>query len=376
MRPYNDSEVADAIARLIKSKNINDILTFLYSERNEAEVLNEFKQINTVSEFQNFFSDYAVKEILKKTSDGLTTSGLENVDPKKACLFIANHRDIVLDSAIMQTILLEGNMQTSQITFGENLMSNDFIIDLGKLNKMFTFYRGGSNIKLYRNAKLHSEYIRKVITKENESVWIAQRDGRTKNGDDKTQLALIKMLAMCGDNAKQVLMDLNIVPVVVSYEYEPCDAQKVQELYHSKAGSYKKAPGEDLNSILSGIKGYKGQVHMAFGTPLNKKLSTLNTIENDANGLFDQVIKELDTQVYQNFELWPNNYIAVDILAGRNKYLNKNYTKKQKDNFVKYIANKISDLDGDIQELENLFLKLYAMPVNNAACVKKETLHV
>lgn len=370
MRPYNDSEVGDAIARLVKNKNIKDILSFLYPDRNAIELIGSFEKIKTVKEFQSFFSDYAVKEIIRRTSDGLTVSGIENLDSTKPYLFIANHRDIVLDSAIMQTVLIANHADTSQITFGDNLMSSNFIVDLGKLNKMFTFYRSGSKIQLYRNALLHANYIHHVITKEKQSVWIAQRDGRTKNGDDKTQIALIKMLTMGQTNAKTALMDLNIIPVVISYELEPCDAEKVNEVYQSQIGMYKKTEGEDLQSILNGIKGYKGRIHMAFGRPLNKALEeNYTSIEPCVNEISNFVICELDEQFHKNYALWPFNYIAADILLENEEFANHKYTTIQKLEFTKYMNSKIESLQGDKKILTKLFLSIYATPVFNAKSI-------
>ncbi|MEN8119829.1 MAG: acyltransferase [Bacteroidota bacterium] len=372
IRPFNDSEVPDAINKIINEEQFKDILSFLYRNKNIDEVIQMFKKIKTVSEFQSFFSHYAVREIIRQTSDGLSSSGINKLNNRKPYLFIANHRDIVLDSAIMQTLLVENKHKTSQITFGSNLMSGDLVVNIGKLNKMFTFYRGGTKIQMYKNALLHSGYIRHVLTSIKESIWIAQRDGRTKDGNDKTQIALIKMLTIGRKDFIPALKELNIVPVTISYEYEPCDAKKVQELYISRSGTYKKQPGEDLNSILKGIKGYKGNIHMTFGTPINSFLDEISEKNIAINELTERIINKIDNQTYENYTLWPGNYIAYDIFRKTNKYSNNKYNQEQKNKFLDYVNTKTSPLQGDKEVLKDMFIHMYAMPVINKTNIIKK----
>lgn len=365
MGPYQDDQVEAAVRRILYTDHFKEIIKYLYKDQSLDEVIKKFEQVKTVNEFQTLLASHAVREILKHTSDGFTFSGTEALSPDSSYLFIANHRDIVLDSAIMEVALVDSGHETSQITFGSNLMSSDFLVDLGKLNKMFTFYRGGTKLQMYKNALLHSEYIRYTITKKRESVWIAQRDGRTKDGDDKTQSALIKMLAMGRKDFLPTLKELNIVPVSISYEYEPCDAAKVQERYISKREVYKKQPGEDLNSILHGIKEYKGYVHLAFGAPLNNTLEELTNIDVPVNDLIDMVVDELDNQIHKNFALWPGNYVAYDFFKKTSKYSESKYTQEQKVKFFDYVKSKVDSLKGDNNELMKMFVKMYAMPVIN-----------
>lgn len=370
IRPYSDNEVPEAIERIINDIQFRNILSFLYRDKNIDEVIQMFREIKTVSGFQSIFSHYTVREIIRQTSDGLSSSGIEKLDSSTPYLFISNHRDIVLDSAIMQILLVENNHKTSQITFGNNLMSSELVITLGKLNKMFTFYRGGSKLQMYKNAILHSAYIRNSIIKEKESIWIAQRDGRTKDGNDKTQVALIKMLLIGEKSIIPALKELNIVPVTISYEYEPCDIQKVMELYISKHEVYQKQPGEDLNSILKGIKDYKGRIHFTFGKPINWFLDDLKDTNISPNELIDLIINEIDKQIYIDYAAWTGNYIAYDLYYKTNKYFNNKYSQEQKDKFNAYIKSKISNLNGDNEELEKMFIQMYAMPVINKAKVE------
>jgi len=365
MRPYRDDEVPDVLKRVLADERFRFIIAYLYGADKVNDVYNSFRNIKTVAEFQSKFSHYAVREIIKNTSNGLTYSGLDKLDKNKPYLFITNHRDIVLDSAIMQILLVENNHKTSQITFGSNLMTEQFIIDIGKLNKMFNFYRGGSRMEMYNNAMLHSLYIQKVITEEHESIWIAQRDGRTKDGDDKTQTTLIKMFTMGKKKPYVAIKELNIIPVAISYEYEPCDRYKVWERYISARRKYKKGKNEDMNSVLSGITNHKGHIHMAFGEPIISVIDRCEKENSGLNGLSSTVASEIDRQIYLNYKLRAVNYIAYDILKNSKKYKNKEYTDKEEKSFVDYINSKIMVIEGDKTEFSKMFYKMYANPVIN-----------
>ncbi|MBN1927002.1 MAG: hypothetical protein JW798_14310 [Prolixibacteraceae bacterium] len=365
IRPYNDEEVNPAIQRVIANPLFKGVVNYLYEGENYEEVIERFRHINTVDGFQKAFSDHAVKRTLEKTANGLTTTGADKLDTSKGFLFVSNHRDIVLDSAIMQILLLQNGHHTSQITFGSNLMSSEFIIDLGKLNKMFTLYRGGSRIEQYQNAMLHSVYIKHTIKNKNESIWIAQRDGRTKNGDDQTQTGLLKMFSLGNKDICEALAELNIVPLTVSYEYEPCDVFKVKEAYFSESGKYVKAPNEDFESVMYGITMFKGKIHMAFGTPLNEFIRNLSKTPVDQNEKALLIAQEIDRQIHLNYKLNGVNYIAYDLLNASNNYLNIQYSLDEIIQFENYIAQKLLMIDGDKAKLRDYFIKMYANPVTN-----------
>lgn len=364
LRPYNDSEVEPAIARMIEHPYLKSVLNFIYPDQDINEVIAKFREIRSVDEFQAFFSHHAVRHIVNKTSSGLTFSGLDELDKNTSYLFIANHHDIVLDSAMMQVLLLENGHRTSQITFGSNLMSDQMIIDMGKLNKMFTFYRGGTKMEKYKNALLHSAYMRHVITEKKESIWIAQRDGRTKDGDDKTQSGLIKMLLAGRKDFRNALMELNIVPVCTSYEYVPCDIQKAIEVCLSEKGDYVKEANEDFRSVLNGITQFKGKINMKFGKPINEMLCHLD--ENiGANELADLVVENLDHQIHHDFALNPCNYIALDLIQNENKYLNVKYSDMEKTEFIKYVDYRVKSSEIDLPIILTKFLEMYAKPLMN-----------
>lgn len=366
LRPYCDDEVRPAVERLMKHPMLRGMYRYLFGEEAVEQELARFADIRTVDGVQRQFSARVVSELIRQTSDGFTFSGLEHLSREKAYLFVANHRDIVLDSALLQWVFSREGHTTTQITFGSNLMSDQFVIDLGKLNKMFTFYRGGSRIQQYRNAALHSAYINHVILNQKESIWIAQRDGRTKDGNDLTQTGLLKMFAMHQGEVASGLEQLNIVPVTVSYELEPCAGAKVREMYSKECGlAYQKQPGEDFESVVNGLIGAKGRIHMAFGEPLNHFVKESAATVKDPNELVQRVAREIDRQVYRDYKLYPFHYVAYDLLHAGNRYKGYKYNEEQAGDFVRFRAFCLSGIEGDGLVLEQLFVRMYAAPVMN-----------
>lgn len=366
LRPYYDNESDEVMKRIAQYDSYHKAMAYLWPEMSKEEVVE--KALNTKSpyEFQTGYMSEAIWKIVNSTSAGLTWSGLEHLDSNKAYLYIANHRDILLDSAILQIILDKEEFETSEITFGSNLMDQGFITDFGRMNRMFTVKREGNVKELYDISRQLSAYIRHVILDKNTSVWIAQRNGRTKDGNDMTQTGLLKMLNLSGDaDFKKSFSELNIVPLTISFEYEPCDHLKVQELYLSSLHTkYVKAPGEDLNSILTGIKQPKGKIHVAFGKPITAN----DLVEIDKSINENEKIKllasHIDKCIYQSYKLNPINYVAYDVLNKTNVF-ESNYTSVEKQSFLNYIDTKIKDMTGEADVLKNLFLTLYANPVIN-----------
>ncbi len=366
MRPYKDEEISDAMARILEEKAFYPVLQYVFPDRTVEESVKEMSTIDSIYDFQLKFSKNAVEEVLNKTATNFSYSGIENLDKDTSYLFISNHRDIVLDSAILQCVLINNGHRTTQITFGSNLMSSQFIIDLGKVNKMFTFYRGGSKIDIYRNAMIHSAYIKKILTGEKESVWIAQRDGRTKNGSDKTQLSLLKMLTIKEKDHITALKNFNICPVSISYELEPCDIYKVRECLATSEDEYVKEKDEDFKSIVNGIIGAKGNVHIAFGKPLNSFIEE-NTNELDISNVHEKVCNEIDKQIWHNYKLNPFNYVAYDILNTSQQHLGSRYSGQDIDNFYKLLDEKVSGESNpiSIKKQKESLLKMYAVSVEN-----------
>ncbi|MES2763543.1 MAG: 1-acyl-sn-glycerol-3-phosphate acyltransferase [Bacteroidota bacterium] len=365
LRPYYDNESEGVMKRIAQYDSYHKAMAYLWPDMSKEAMIE--KALNTKSpyEFQTGYMSEAIWKIVNSTSTGLTWSGLENLDRDKAYLYIANHRDILLDSAILQIILDKEEFETSEITFGSNLMDQGFITDFGRMNRMFTVKREGNVKELYDISRQLSAYIRHVIIDKNTSVWIAQRNGRTKDGNDTTQTGLLKMLNMSGNNDFVSSFEaLNIVPLTISFEYEPCDVLKTQELYLSSLHTkYVKAPGEDLNSILTGITQPKGKIHVAFGKPLKEELIEIDKASNE-NEKIKLLAAHIDKQIHQSYKLNPVNYIAYDLLNQKNVFEN-NYSKSEKTSFLNYIDSKIQNMTGETDVLKNLFLTLYANPVVN-----------
>jgi hypothetical protein len=366
IRPYHDEEINPAIRRLISVPEFGKVLDFLYPGKDKSLITAGLSEIHNAVDFQIRFMHPLVNSIVNKTSKGLTCSGFEYLTPGNPYLFVANHRDIVLDSAMLQVLLLDNGHLTSEITFGSNLMTNQFIIDFGKINRMFVVYRGGNRMELFRNAQLLSAYIRHTITAKHTSAWIAQRNGRTKDGNDKTEPGLLKMFSFSGGcDFIESFRELNIVPLAVSYEYEPCCAFKVREMAAVAKGLvYQKAPQEDLMSIINGITQEKGHIHLAVCKPVNHYLQEVEAIEGN-NEKINRLSSLMDAEIHRNYTLWPSNYIACDLLHGDDRF-SVHYTPDEKEGFFGYMQKELSIFKEEPSQHREILLRIYATPVINS----------
>lgn len=365
VRPYSDAEVPAAIEAITKDIFFPMVVKYCMPEANVEEVIRMFSQIKTVNEFQAKVMHPAIHSVMSKTTDGVTSEGVEKLDNSKRHMFIANHRDIVLDSAFLDVILYEKGIDTCQITFGSNLMKGNLVVNIGKLNKMFRIIRGGNIKDFYKNSVEVSAYMRYAITELNDSVWIAQRNGRAKDGNDKTEVGVLKMFSLSSDKPfVDNLDELSITPVSVSYEYEPCDFLKTAELYISKFQKYIKGENEDLNSILTGIKQPKGRVHLAITDPITREeLEQCDRLEK--NDKIVALAALIDQRIYRHFKLFKTHFIAYDLLFGQ-RYSDR-YTEHEKADFIAYMNGGLDQLgkEMDRSELEQIFLRIYANPVIN-----------
>jgi len=364
IRPYNEAEFREAIQRIVNSNVFALLASFVYPDETVEAVRKRLMGFTTIREFQHDTMLRVNEQVIKRSTKEFTCSGLEHLRPERRYLFVSSHRDIMLDASLLQYHLVVNGFETTEITFGANLMTNPVVVDVGKSNKMFKVERPGGDIKEFYRASMHlSEYIRHTITQKHESVWIAQRNGRTKNGIDSTDQGIIKMFCMSEPHDKiKALADLNIVPIAVSYEWEPCDILKTLELYESQYTRYTKKPGEDLNSILTGLIQFKGRVNFEICQPL--KESELKQFEPLTNNEYHrEVAKLIDQRIHAAYRLHPNNYIAHDLLYGSSTYKSM-YTDEEYSMFVK----RLSQLDRydtcDIERLKELFISIYANPVN------------
>ena len=366
IRPYYEEEIPAAMQRLTDSDAFPLLASYVYPGVPLEEVRQRVRGFKTVREFQSDTMYKVNEQVIERSMTAFSGSGLEHLDPHKHYLYVSNHRDIMLDASLLQYFLLKNGFDTSEITFGANLMTSPTVIDIGKSNKMFRVERPGGDIKAFYRASLHlSEYIRYVIKEKGQSVWIAQRNGRTKDGRDATDQGIIKMFCMSEQRDKiKALAELNIVPIAVSYEWEPCDILKVLELYQSQYTRYVKKPGEDLNSILTGILQPKGRVHFELTEPLTaEELSAFEGMTN--NEYHKEVARLIDKRINKAYRLWPNNYIAHDLLYGNTRYRSM-YTDEDYNAFIAHMAvvERYEDTC-DIEQLKELFLSIYANPVEH-----------
>ena len=365
LRPYYDSEMPAAIGRVAASPYLPAISAFLFPEKPVEEVRQLLLKSQNTLDFQKNIMLPAIHSIVDQTSSGLGCSGVDNLKDGTKRMFIANHRDILLDAAILQILLLDNGMDTSEITFGSNLMQGGLVIDIGKMNKMFRIVRGGSVHDFYRNSLEVSSYMRYAILEKHQSVWIAQRNGRTKNGDDHTEIAVLKMFSISSDKTfVDNMAELNITPIVTSYEYEPCVFLKTQELYISQYQQYIKEAGEDLNSILLGIIQPKGGICVCATPTIT--VDELQYCDGfDKNEKFSHLAQIIDQRVYSHYKLWKNNFIAYDLTEDGDKYIMK-YTPEEKKAFEEYMNEGLKSLVGEADELKSIFLNIYANPVRNS----------
>lgn len=363
IRPYNAEEFPEAMQRIANSSSFPILASFVYPGEPLEEVRQRIANYKNVYEFQSQTMSRVNERVIEESISEFTCSGIERLHPNRQYLYVSNHRDIMLDASLLQYFLLTKDFDTTEITFGANLMSSQLVIDIGKSNKMFKVERPGGSIKDFYRSSLHlSEYIRYAIQEKKQSVWIAQRNGRTKDGIDSTDQGIIKMFCMSRPDDKiQALSELNIVPVAVSYEWESCDILKAIELYQSQYAKYIKKPGEDLNSILTGLLQRKGRVHFELCEPITE--DELMQYDHLTNNEYHKAVAQLiDSRIIPAYRLWPNNYIAHDIRYG-SKAFQSFYTKEQREAFLRRLGHLDKYDECDLDQLKDIFLSIYSNPI-------------
>lgn len=367
IRPYTDSEVPAAIRRMADSELFPFFVKTIYPEKDFEDFKQQFLQVKTVGEWHDRMWFPLLWHIIGNTSTALTVSGLENIGKESRYMFVSNHRDITLDASILNALLGKNGFRPAEITFGSNLMINQFVTDLGKISKMFRLVRGGTRSEFYRNSMEVSTYMRHAITTKHESVWIAQRNGRTKDGNDTSDQGLLKMFAMSSKLPfVENLGELNICPVAISYEYEPCDFLKVAELCVSMRQKYVKSPMEDMISIRQGIFQNKGNIHLSVCKPIT--IGELQYCDSLAkNDKFAQLAQIINDRIHTNYKLFKNNYIAYDELYGSSTFTDR-YTPEEKAHFLGYMAKGFEQMGYEIdrESAREIFLGIYSNPVSNS----------
>lgn len=364
IRPFYDTEVNEAIRASLNHPMMKAIMDFTFPEIDDEVWKEQLRRTHSIRDFQCNFIYQAVQKVLEKSSEGLTTSGFEKLHKNTSYLFISNHRDIILDTSLLNSCLFDNGLVMTASAIGDNLVKRDFMNTLAKLNRNFLVQRGLSPRELLQSSKLMSEYIGQLLLRENRSVWIAQREGRTKDGNDATHSGVLKMLGM-GSDEKEIMdyfKKLKIVPVSLSYEYDPTDALKMPQLMaEAKAEIYVKDKNEDFVTLLSGIIGQKKRIHIHVGDVLDSELDEIAAENDNTNKQIQALAQVIDDSILQSYKLWPTNYIAYDLLYKTDKY-SSHYTEDEKSLFERRLELKI-DCSNEIM-MEG-FLNMYANPVVN-----------
>ena len=365
---YRDEQVKAAIQELFSYQDFLDGMKAFVPVQLNKLILEEKDHVETAYDFQKKVIRPFLKAVKKSTITDLSYSGLEHLKSDESYLFISNHRDIVLDSAFLNMVLLDNGMQTSPIAIGDNLVANRLTELIFKINKSFVVKRSGNPRDIYRHAVLLSNYIFDTINERKDSVWIAQREGRAKDGNDKTQVSLLKMLSLSDSDKdlQQHLRKLKIIPVSISYEFDPCVFLKTSEyLAKKEQDNYKKSFHQDAEHLLLGIKGHKGAVHFHFEKPLHQRLEQLNNIESTKKKI-EQLAHIIDKSIHLNFKLNPINYYAYDHLLQSQEFA-AYYEGPAQQSLTTYFEMLFDMLPENWRQAGcDYIYKVYAYPLKNA----------
>jgi hypothetical protein len=371
--PYTDEEAAEALTKLAEFPLLSQISQQFFPEESPEFLKNLLRSIKTIDDFQILVMQKFVRWVLEHTAHNFSYDGVSNIDPQKKFLALSNHRDIMLDPAITQLVLYTNGIPMTEIAVGDNLITNKTIEYLIRSNRMIKVVRGISARELYLSSQMLSKYIRLNITNNRSSIWLAQRQGRTKNGYDITEQGLLKMLDMSGTSDFQKnFEELNIIPMSISYEYEPCDILKAREVVISRKQKYVKAEGEDFNSIVTGIMQQKGNIHLNIGKPLTSE-EIAEAAKCDKNDRYQLIRHAVDLRVIDGYKLWKNNYVAYDLANHSYKYSHL-YEPADVEQFVAYMQKQLDTVEPSInrEDLRRIFLDIYANPVYTKELLNKE----
>ncbi|MFN0035424.1 MAG: 1-acyl-sn-glycerol-3-phosphate acyltransferase [Saprospiraceae bacterium] len=363
---YSDSEAKAAIQELFGYPSLLHGMRAFLPEALCGLILREKDGVNSVRDFQEKIARPIMKNIEKESISHLTVSGLETLKPSEQYLFISNHRDIILDSAFLNVVLFERGFQTSQIAIGDNLMRHRISELIFHINKSFVVKRTGTAMELYRSSVQLSEYIWRQIAEKTDSVWIAQREGRAKDGDDRTQVGLLKMLSLSAKgDLKTHFQQMKIVPVAISYEYDPCDVLKAQEFLNKRANpDFKKSFEEDLQHMLLGLKGQKGAVHFHFSEPIDSWLNAFDSMPSSKKQL-EWLAETIDSCIHERYRLRPINFVAISLLSKSDSWSGY-YSPEQHAQYSEFFEERFRCLKNDEDGLgREYLLKMYANPLIN-----------
>jgi len=365
IRFYRDSEVHPALQQYIKHPMVKALLQFSFPEKTFSEIEEIVLDCHSIRDFQTKVIYHSIRKVLEKSSEGLTYSGFDSLSKEESYMFISNHRDILLDTSLLNCALYEQDLIMTASAIGDNLVQKPFLLLLSKLNRNFLVQRGLGPREMLKSSMELSAYIKDLLVEQNRSVWMAQREGRTKDGNDHTQQGVLKMLAMAkGDlSLSEYFSKIKIVPISMSYEFDPTDILKMPEIMakHNEE-TYVKSANEDFNSIMQGALGNKGRIHITAGNVISADVfKKMEQEESSINDQLKSLATYIDNRIHENYKLWPANYIACDLLKNNELHKDK-YTSKQKRQFERRLTRRI-DFKNSLEV--NSYLLMYANPVLN-----------
>lgn len=368
IRPFEPEELPEVFERLLGNAQFAQVVAYVFKDMPYDMLAQKMRACKTNLDFQVAFCYPFIKGLLQKASLGCDIN-VDAIDMEKRYTFVSNHRDIVLDSALLDVMLIEAGCKTTcEIAIGDNLLSLPWVKDLVRINKSFIVERSVSLRQMLLSSKRLSEYMHLVIAQKHDNVWIAQREGRAKDSNDRTQESIIKMMVMGGEGSLvERLKGLHIVPLAISYEYDPCDFLKAQEFQLKRdIADWKKGPMDDVVSMQTGIMGYKGHIHYEAAPCIDAWLDTLDPDMPKAD-FFKAVATHIDEEVFRRYRLYPSNYVALDELEGTTAHADR-YTAEQKAQFDGYIAQQMAKIqlpNKDEAFLRERLLTMYANPARN-----------
>lgn len=368
IRPFEPEELPEVFERLLGNAQFAQVVAYVFKDVPFDMLAQKMRACKTNLDFQVAFCYPFIKGLLQKASLGCDIN-VDAIDMEKRYTFVSNHRDIVLDSALLDVLLVDAGCKTTcEIAIGDNLLSLPWVKDLVRINKSFIVERSVSLRQMLLSSKRLSDYMHFVIAQKHDNVWIAQREGRAKDSNDRTQESIIKMMVMGGEGSLvERLKGLHIVPLAISYEYDPCDFLKAQEFQLKRdIADWKKGPMDDVVSMQTGIMGYKGHIHYDAAPCIDAWLDTLDPDMPKAD-FFKAVATHIDEEVFRRYRLYPSNYVALDELEGTTAHADR-YTAEQKAQFDGYIAQQMAKIqlpDKDEAFLRERLLTMYANPARN-----------
>lgn len=363
--PYTDAEAVEALGKLADHPAVVEVSKAIFPDKEPEFLRKILKSVKSIDEFQVLVMNKAVEWVLSTTAHNFSYDGIGNLKKINGkFLAMSNHRDIILDPAITQVVLYRNAISMTEIAVGSNLLTNKYIEYLIRSNRMIKVIRGINARQLYLSSQVLSKYIRECITSGRSSIWIAQREGRAKDGIDTTEQGLLKMLDMSGTaDFTTNFEELNIVPLSISYEYEPCDILKARERLISRTQKYVKGSREDLISIMTGIEQQKGNIHLNIGSPLTHDEIEAASCCNK-NDRYQAIRHAVDVRIIEGYKLWKTNYIGYDMVNHTFKYRDK-YTPEDVAQFTDYVEHQLDKVEKSLcrADLRDIFLRIYANPV-------------